>query len=134
MQVAFAKAFYSERRSTERDWAKTERSKRPAAVGTLGYSGFSSSLLALSCSASLAQVCAISISRALLVLSVASRAKPQIRPARRDRRHLCVSVHAFARRNPAQSHLCDAARGAGFPCRLGSQHDGCSDQPSRDQI
>jgi len=47
-----------------------------------GYSGFSSSLLALSCSASLAQVCAISISRALLVLSVASRAKRRHSAAR----------------------------------------------------
>jgi hypothetical protein len=82
MQVAFAKAFCSERRSTERDWAQTERSQWPAAVGTPGYSGFSSSLLALSCSASLAQVCAISISRALLVLSVASRAKRRHSAAR----------------------------------------------------
>jgi hypothetical protein len=46
------------------------------------YSGFSSSLLALSCSASLAQVWAISISRALLVLSVASRAKRRHSAAR----------------------------------------------------
>ena len=37
-------------------------------------------------------------------------------------------------RNPAQSHLCNAARGAGFPRRLGSQSDGCSGQRSRDQI
>jgi len=47
---------------------------------------------------------------------------------------LCVSMHAFARRNPARSHLCDAACSAGFPRRLGSQPDGCSDQRSRDQI
>jgi len=37
-------------------------------------------------------------------------------------------------RDPARSHLCDAARGARFPRRLGCQPDGRSDQRPRDQI
>src|SRR3974377_1190390 len=43
-------------------------------------------------------------------------------------------MHASAGRDPAQSHLRDTTRGAGFPRRLGSQPDGCSNQRTRDQI
>src|ERR1700745_1309943 len=57
-----------------------------------------------------------------------------MRATRRDRPRVRVGMHTSSWRDPTRSHLRDAARGAGFPRRLGSEPDGCSDQRRRDQI